>query len=92
MKTEAGCHVAAAVIEASPSSPRLFANAYENLDRPFKPLTQLDAGLAREHGGAGLGVALARRLAELNGGTIEVESEPGKGGTFTLRLPIEGHS
>lgn len=56
------------------------------------PLAQLDAGLARTYGGVGLGLALARRLAELHGGTIEVESEPGKGSTFTLRVPIREES
>jgi signal transduction histidine kinase len=61
--------------------------AREDLPRLFQPLVQLDAGLARRHGGVGLGLALARRLAEMHGGTIEVESEPGKGSTFTLRLP-----
>ncbi len=63
--------------------------AREDLGKLFKPLVQLDAGVARRHGGIGLGLALARRLAELHGGTIEVESEPGKGSTFTLRLPIQ---
>ena len=62
----------------------------EDLAKLFKPLTQLDAGLARQRGGVGLGLVFARRLAELHGGTIEVESEPGKGSTFTLRLPIQG--
>jgi signal transduction histidine kinase len=66
--------------------------ARENLAKIFKPLFQLDAGLARRHTGLGLGLALARRLAELHGGTIEVESEPGKGSTFTLRLPLQEKS
>ena len=63
--------------------------ARENLAKLFKPLVQLDSGRAREYGGIGLGLALARRLAELHGGTIEVESEPGKSSTFMLRLPIQ---
>ena len=63
--------------------------AREDLAKLFKPLVQLDAGLARRHGGVGLGLALAQRLAQLHGGTIEVESEPGKGSTFTLRVPVQ---
>lgn len=63
--------------------------AREDLPKLFNPLTQIDAGLTRQHGGAGMGLTLARRLAELHGGTIEVESEPGSGSTFTLRLPIQ---
>ncbi|MDP1603999.1 MAG: ATP-binding protein, partial [Legionella sp.] len=63
--------------------------AREDLPKLFRPLVQLDAGLARRHGGVGMGLALARRLAELHGGTIELESEPGQGSTFTLRLPLE---
>ena len=66
--------------------------AREDLAKLFKPLVQLDPGLARARGGVGLGLALARRLAELHGGTIEVESEAGKGSRFTLRLPIEERS
>ena len=65
--------------------------AREDLPRLFKPLVQLDSSLTRRHGGLGMGLALARRVAELQGGTIEVESEPGKGSQFTLRLPARGN-
>ncbi|MDP1860286.1 MAG: HAMP domain-containing sensor histidine kinase [Gemmatimonadaceae bacterium] len=66
--------------------------AHEELATIFNPLVQLDAGLTRRHGGVGLGLALARRLAALHDGTIEVRSEPGEGTTFTLRLPVGGKS
>ncbi|WP_239993236.1 ATP-binding protein [Candidatus Methylomirabilis limnetica] len=66
--------------------------AEEDLPKLFNPLVQLDSGLARRHGGVGLGLALAHRLARLHGDTIEVESEPGKGSTFTLRLSIREES
>jgi len=61
--------------------------AKDNLERLFQPFAQLDAGLTRRHGGTGLGLYISRRLAELLGGRIEVESEPGKGTRFALVLP-----
>lgn len=63
--------------------------AQEDLQKLFQPFEQLDSSLARQHGGLGLSLAAAQRLAELQGGTIEVESQPGKGTTFKLRLPVE---
>lgn len=66
--------------------------AQEDMARLFKPLVQLDAGLARRHGGIGLGLALARRLAVQHGGTIEVQSESGQGSTFTVHLPLQENS
>jgi PAS domain S-box-containing protein len=62
---------------------------WENL---FIPFIQIDPDLARQYGGIGLGLALARQLTELHGGTIEVDSESGIGSTFTLRLPLQEKS
>jgi PAS domain S-box-containing protein len=59
----------------------------EELPHIFEEFRQVDRTLSRRHGGAGLGLAIARRLAEQMGGTIRVESTPGQGSTFTLRLP-----
>jgi len=56
--------------------------------RLFEAFHQVDGGLSRRHEGTGLGLALTLRLVELQGGTITVDSEPGKGSTFLVRLPL----
>ena len=61
--------------------------APEHLERIFDRFYRIDQSRSRELGGIGLGLAIARLLAELQGGRIEVDSTPGRGTTFTLWLP-----
>ncbi|MBC7879099.1 MAG: PAS domain S-box protein [Anaerolineales bacterium] len=61
--------------------------ASNDLKKLFQPFVQLDSSISRKYEGSGLGLMLARRLAEIHGGTIEVESEIGKGSRFTFILP-----
>ena len=62
--------------------------APEDVAKLFTPFTQLDATLSRHHEGTGLGLVIVRRLVELHGGTVHVESEPGHGARFVVRLPV----
>jgi CheY-like chemotaxis protein/anti-sigma regulatory factor (Ser/Thr protein kinase) len=61
--------------------------AKQDLDKLFQPFVQLDSRLARQYGGTGLGLALTYRMAEMHGGGISVQSEPGQGSRFTVSLP-----
>jgi len=61
-----------------------------DLPRLFQPFTQLDASLSRRHQGTGLGLVLTKKLVELHGGAIRVESlGDGQGCTFTVTLPLQ---
>lgn len=61
--------------------------APEYRDRIFEPFVQVEERLAHRHGGTGLGLAISRELAVGMGGDLSVESELGRGSTFTLTLP-----
>ncbi len=62
----------------------------KNLDKLFSAFEQLDSGITKQYGGTGLGLAITKKLVELHGGRITVESRYGEGSTFIFTLPIEG--
>lgn len=64
----------------------------DDIPRLFTPFTQIDSGLSRSYAGTGLGLSLVHRMTDLHGGSVAVESTPGTGSTFTVRLPMGGVS
>jgi signal transduction histidine kinase len=61
--------------------------AAEDAARIFEPFVRLDTARSRDTGGSGLGLSIARGVAEAHGGSIEFEPRPGGGSRFLLRLP-----
>ncbi len=84
-------------VEASPGEGRVAVTVAdtgpgiekEEQGRLFAPFSQLDAGLDKRHEGTGLGLSICKRLVDLLGGTIWVDSELGRGSTFGFSIPTE---
>ncbi len=59
----------------------------EHLNQIFQPFVQVDSSLSRRYAGTGLGLSIIKRIVDLHGGSIQVESEVGRGSCFTVALP-----
>jgi signal transduction histidine kinase len=64
----------------------------EELSGLFQPFHQIDTGLSRKHEGTGLGLSICKKLMDMMGGTIDVQSEWGRGSTFIIRFPRQAQT
>ena len=62
--------------------------AAENINKLFQPFVQIDSALNRQYSGTGLGLSLVKKIVEMHGGNVGVQSEFGVGSTFVINLPI----
>ena len=74
------------VVAVSDTGPGIPQNQYQKI---FEEFQQVDSSSTRTKGGTGLGLAISRKIIEMHGGSIWVESTVGKGSTFTFRLPVQ---
>ncbi len=82
-QNKAGCHLLFSVSDTGIGIPP------EMIGRLFHPFQQVDTSTTRRFGGSGLGLAISRRLTEMMGGTIRVESQPGAGSTFHFSIVLK---
>ncbi len=62
--------------------------ATENMDKLFQSFVQIDSSISRQYAGTGLGLSLVKRIVEMHGGTVSVQSEVNRGSCFTVYLPF----
>ena len=61
----------------------------EQLGKVFEEFTQAESSTSKDYGGTGLGLPISKMMTEMMGGRMDVESEAGKGTTFSITIPIE---